>query len=90
MKVSLCSIFLAAYEARRMGHSYYSKNLASSGSVFRNRREKQILLSPASVDMGGMLITPREEDFNKISVGDVIDIFQRGLYGYSNCTDADQ
>lgn len=39
--------------------------------------EKQILLSPASVDMGGVLITPREEDFNKITAEDVKDIFRQ-------------
>ena len=39
--------------------------------------EKQILLSPASVDMGGVLITPREEDFNKISMNDAQDIFNQ-------------
>ena len=38
---------------------------------------KQIVLSPASVDMGGVLITPREEDFNKISADDVKDIFKQ-------------
>jgi len=37
--------------------------------------EKQILTSPASVDLGGVLITPREEDFEKITVNDVLDIF---------------
>ncbi len=37
--------------------------------------EGQILLSPASVDMGGVFITPREEDFNKISMDDIADIF---------------
>jgi ATP adenylyltransferase/5',5'''-P-1,P-4-tetraphosphate phosphorylase II len=35
---------------------------------------EQILLSPASVDMGGVFITPREEDFDKISQVDVADI----------------
>ena len=39
--------------------------------------EKQILLSPAAVDMGGVFITPREEDFNKISPDDVKDIFKQ-------------
>lgn len=34
----------------------------------------QILLSPASVDMGGVFITPREEDFEKIKEDDVRDI----------------
>lgn len=37
--------------------------------------DKQILLSPASVDLGGVLITPREEDFNKITEEDIFDIF---------------
>lgn len=39
--------------------------------------ERQIILSPASVDMGGVLITPREEDFIKISEEDVKDIFRQ-------------
>lgn len=39
--------------------------------------EKQILLSPASVDMGGVLITPREEDFNKLTTQDAQDIFEQ-------------
>jgi ATP adenylyltransferase/5',5'''-P-1,P-4-tetraphosphate phosphorylase II len=39
--------------------------------------EKQILLSPASVDMGGVLVTPREEDFNKLTMDDAHDIFNQ-------------
>lgn len=37
----------------------------------------QILLSPASVDLGGMLITPREEDFVKITQSDIADILDQ-------------
>lgn len=37
--------------------------------------EKNILLSPASVDMGGTLITPLEKDFQKITKEDIEDIF---------------
>jgi hypothetical protein len=37
----------------------------------------QILLSPASVDLGGVIITPREEDFLKLNVNDVKDIFRQ-------------
>ncbi|MDA3860291.1 MAG: DUF4922 domain-containing protein [Melioribacteraceae bacterium] len=37
--------------------------------------DEKILLSPASVDFGGMLITPREEDFIKITKEDVVNIF---------------
>jgi len=32
---------------------------------------ERILLSPASVDLGGVFITPREEDFRKISAADI-------------------
>lgn len=39
--------------------------------------EKQILLSPAAVDLGGVIITPRETDFDKISVLDIKDIFSQ-------------
>jgi len=39
--------------------------------------EKNILLSPASVDMGGALITPLEKDFQKITREDIEDIFSQ-------------
>lgn len=38
---------------------------------------KQILISPASVDMGGVFITPREEDFEKISAADLENILKQ-------------
>lgn len=38
---------------------------------------KNILLSPAAVDMGGMLITPLEKDFVKITREDIGDIFSQ-------------
>lgn len=36
----------------------------------------KILLSPASVDLGGVFITPREEDFDKITSADVSGILK--------------
>ena len=39
--------------------------------------EENILLSPASVDMGGALITPLEKDFLKITREDILDIFSQ-------------
>ena len=42
--------------------------------------EANILISPASVDMGGVLITPLEKDFNKITQEDIRDIFSQVLY----------
>ena len=37
----------------------------------------QLLISPGTVDMGGLFITPREEDFLKITRNDVIDIYKQ-------------
>ena len=36
--------------------------------------EKQILISPGSVDFGGVFILPRREDFDKISKENIVDI----------------
>ena len=38
--------------------------------------DDRILLSPASVDIGGVCITPLEEDFNKITSGKIVEIFK--------------
>ena len=47
---------------------------------FFKEGEKNILLSPASVDMGGVLILPLEKDFLKICREDIVEIFiQVGL-----------
>ncbi len=39
--------------------------------------DKNILLSPASVDMGGVCITPLEKDFEKITKEEIIDIYNQ-------------
>ncbi len=44
-------------------------------SQFYTEGEAQLLISPASVDFGGVFITPRKEDFDKISAHDIADIF---------------
>lgn len=46
--------------------------------------DRNILLSPASVDMGGTLITPLEKDFNKISREDIRDIFSQVSFSAGN------
>lgn len=46
-------------------------------SQFFAEGSSQILLSPAAVDLGGVIITPREEDFIKITKADVEDIFSQ-------------
>jgi hypothetical protein len=39
--------------------------------------EKQVLLGPGSVDFGGVFVTPRREDFDKITREDVADILEQ-------------
>lgn len=39
--------------------------------------EKNILLSPASVDFGGVCILPMEKDFENIKLNDLLDIFDQ-------------
>lgn len=39
--------------------------------------DENILLSPAAVDLGGVLITPLEKDFNKITKEDIADILNQ-------------
>lgn len=41
---------------------------------FRSDKSR-ILVSPASVELGGVVVTPREEDFNKITKADLEQIF---------------
>ncbi len=67
---------LASWEAGRWIIHIFPRQLHRPWQYFEEGK-KQILLSPASVDMGGVLITPREEDFNKISMKDAQDIFEQ-------------
>jgi ATP adenylyltransferase/5',5'''-P-1,P-4-tetraphosphate phosphorylase II len=39
--------------------------------------ESKLLISPAAVDMGGLLIIPRKEDFDKIKREDIISIYKQ-------------
>ena len=53
---------------------------------FFNKGSDQILISPAAVDLGGVIITPREEDFNRINLIDIEDIFRQVCFGESEIT----
>jgi hypothetical protein len=37
----------------------------------------QLLISPGSVDLGGVFVTPRKEDFDKITQADIINIMEQ-------------
>lgn len=46
-------------------------------SHFYEEGEKQILISPGSVDFGGVFILPRREDFEKITRDDIVEILKQ-------------
>ena len=46
-------------------------------SQFFAEGDDQLLISPASVDFGGVFISPRKEDFDKITKEDIEDIFNQ-------------
>jgi hypothetical protein len=50
-------------------------------SQFFAEGEAQLLISPASVDFGGVFITPRKEDFDKINAADIANIFEQVTIG---------
>jgi hypothetical protein len=52
-------------------------------SCFYASGDAKITISPASVEMGGVMITPRKEDFEKISKQDIINIFEEVSYSIS-------
>lgn len=46
-------------------------------SHFYEEGEKKILISPGSVDFGGVFILPRREDFDKISKENILDVLDQ-------------
>lgn len=45
-------------------------------AVFFAEDESKMLVSPASIDLGGVCVFPREEDFNRITKEQIADIFK--------------
>ncbi len=50
-------------------------------SHYYKEGNEKILLSPAAVDLGGVCITPRERDFDKITRDDIVHILQEVSLG---------
>jgi len=46
-------------------------------SQFFAEGKDQLVISPGAVDMGGVIITPRKEDFDKITKEDIISIYKQ-------------
>jgi ATP adenylyltransferase/5',5'''-P-1,P-4-tetraphosphate phosphorylase II len=71
MMNALCNF----YDNRLMVHLFPRK--AHRPSYFFEKGEKQILISPGSVDFGGVFILPRREDFDKLTNPIIEDIFNQ-------------
>ncbi len=70
---------LASFQKRQWKIFIFPRN-KQRPSQYYAEGEDNILVSPASVEMGGLLITPLEKDFNKITATDIRDIYQQVLY----------
>lgn len=67
---------LTSYQGSRWTVHIFPRKLHRPWQYFEDG-EKQIVLSPASVDVGGILITPRAEDYMKLTTIDAQDIFEQ-------------
>ena len=54
-------------------------------SCYTAEGEENLLISPASVDMGGVMITPLEKDFNKISEKEIATILREVCLPMEKC-----
>jgi hypothetical protein len=45
-------------------------------SCYFSEGRKQLLVSPGAVDMGGLIILPRQDDFEKVTSDDLLCIFR--------------
>jgi ATP adenylyltransferase/5',5'''-P-1,P-4-tetraphosphate phosphorylase II len=64
---------LAWYEDRKWIVCIFPRELHRP-SCYGSEGDRSILISPASVDMGGVFITPLEKDFDKITARDIHEI----------------
>ena len=62
-------------EKRGFTLAYFPRNEHRPQCYFETG-EKQILVSPGALDMAGLIVTPREEDFLKITAEDITRIYQ--------------
>lgn len=67
---------LVSHDAGKWRIFVFPRKLHRPAQYFEEGNAR-ILLSPASVDLGGVLITPREEDYHKLDATVIKDIFDQ-------------
>lgn len=66
---------LANYQNGKYRLYLFIRNKQRPSHYYREDPDR-IMVSPASVEMGGLVVTPREEDYMKITKKDLTDIFK--------------
>ena len=67
---------ICVYKNKKYRLYIFPRKLHRPSQFFAEGNE-QLLISPGAVDMGGVLITPRKEDFDKITKEDIISIYKQ-------------
>ena len=67
---------LCAYSGGKWTIHLFPRKLHRPRQFFAEGND-QLLISPASVDFGGVFITPRKEDFDRITMDDIEDMFKQ-------------
>ncbi len=65
---------LCNYENNRYRLIIFPRNVQHP-SHFHKKGDERIVVGPASVELGGMLVLPREEDINKITKKEIAEIY---------------
>jgi len=65
---------MASYDNEKYRLTIFPRK-AQRPSCYYKEGDERILVSPASVELGGIVVTPREEDFLRISEQDLKTIF---------------
>ena len=67
---------LCTFKERKWILHLFPRKLHRPTQYFAEGKD-QLMISPASVDFGGVFITPRREDFDKITAADIAGIFDQ-------------
>ena len=65
---------LCNYVKERWRIIIFPRNVQHPSHFFKEEKER-IIVGPAAVELGGVLILPREKDFKKITKKEIVEIY---------------
>lgn len=74
-----------AAEADRLVTIVFPRRKHRPDVYFKDEAEGGLLISPGAVDMGGLIITPRESDFQRITAKMAVSILREVTMGEADC-----